>query len=160
MTEPNPVTIEVAQTPEQYRSAGQLFREYVQFLGLDIAYQGFEEELADLPAMYGRPSGALVLARLYGEYAGAVGLRTHEPGVAEMKRMFVRASARGQRVGEALTAALIDQARGLGFHAIVLDSVASLKPALALYRRFGFRDIAPYCYNPFEDAVFMRLELT
>jgi len=83
------VGIEAAETTEQFDAGGQLIRAYADFLGLDLEFQRFSSELALLPKMYGPPKGALLLATLEGIRVGAVGLREFEPGIAEMKRMFV-----------------------------------------------------------------------
>ncbi|MCC4270184.1 GNAT family N-acetyltransferase [Marinobacter nauticus] len=105
------VNIEVAETTEQFDAGGRLIREYAEFLGLDLEFQGFSSELASLPTMYGPPSGALLLANLKDIYVGAVGLRKFEPGVAEMKRMYVVPDYHGMGVGKALTEAFFVQAK-------------------------------------------------
>ncbi|WP_208858084.1 GNAT family N-acetyltransferase [Halomonas aestuarii] len=153
------ITIEQASRDAQFRAGAELFREYARHLGLDLGFQGFEEELGQVAEMYGPPAGALLLARDGETCVGVVGLREFAPGDAEMKRMYVMPSHHGQGVGHALALAFLETARGLGYRRVLLDSLASLEPALALYRRLGFTETAPYRYNPFPDAVFMEYRL-
>lgn len=157
---PMPLTIETATTPAQYAAGKAIFTAYAGFLGMDLEFQGFAKEMATLDVMYGPPTGCLLLAKLGDEYIGAVGLREHEPDVAEMKRMFVLTRQQGTGAGKALMDAFIDKAKELGYRSIKLDSIKSLDKALMLYRKYGFREIGPYRYNPHPEAVFMELELS
>ena len=150
------IQIEFAESPEQYAIGQKLFSDYVDFLGLDLEFQGFSEEMAALGQMYGPPKGCLLLARKDDRYIGAVGLRELDPGVAEMKRMFVVPECQRSGAGRALMEAFLARARQLGYRLVRLDSLRSLDNALALYRKFGFVEIEPYRFNPFPDAVFME----
>lgn len=155
-----PFTLEHANTPEQYAAGGEIFTAYARFLGLDLEFQGFSQEMQSLHRMYGPPNGCLLLARRGEVYIGAVGLREFEPGVAEMKRMFVLPEHQGGGVGKALVEAFLAAGKALGYRAVKLDSVRSLDKALALYRQLGFVETAPYRFNPYPDAVFMERSLT
>lgn len=150
------ISVEMAEIPSQYAAGQHLFTEYAKFLGVDLEFQGFAEELTSLSVMYGPPAGCLLLAKRDDKYIGAVGLRELEPGVAEMKRMYVMPEHQGSGAGRALAEAFIAKAKLLGYRCIKLDSVRSLEKALALYRKLGFVEIAPYRYNPFPDPVFME----
>ena len=138
-----------------------LFREYEAWLGHDLCFQGFEEELAALPGKYARPKGRLLLAEVDGRLAGVIALRESGPGVCEMKRLFVREFARGQHVGRALAERLVAEAKGLGYRAMRLDTMpGQMGPANALYESLGFRDIPAYYANPIPDVRYMELDLT
>lgn len=132
-----------------------LFREYAGGIGVDLAFQGFEEELAALPAGY----DAVLVAWLDEEAAGCVGVRSLGDGICEMKRLYVRSFARGAGVGRALAEAVIERARTLGYAHMRLDTMPSMAAAATLYRSLGFVEIAPYRFNPVAGATFMELRL-
>jgi putative acetyltransferase len=138
-----------------------MFREYADSMGLDLTFQNFTEELADLPGKYAPPSGCILLARVDGEAAGCVALRPLGDGVCEMKRLYVRPQHRGLGLGHKLAERIIWEARDLGYERIRLDTIASrMGDAVSLYRALGFREVPPYCDNPFPDAMFMELSLS
>jgi putative acetyltransferase len=145
-----------AGTPEDYLEARRLIEEYVAWLAADLSYQNYDDELKNLPIMYGPPRGAIILLRHGEEYAGVVGLREHGEGCCEMKRMYVRTCHQGKGWGKVLMDAFLAKARQLGYKRVVLDSVRSLSVACALYRGSGFVEIPPYRYNPAPDAVYME----
>jgi GNAT superfamily N-acetyltransferase len=153
------ITIDEAATPAHYDAGKALFQAYGRFLGMDLEFQGFSEELANLATMYGPPAGCLLLARAREQFVGAVGLREFEPGIGEMKRLFVLEQFQGQGAGALLTQRFIDKARLSGYRAVRLDTIPALDKAVGLYRKFGFREIGPYRYNPHPGALFMELEI-
>jgi ribosomal protein S18 acetylase RimI-like enzyme len=136
-----------------------LFEEYATSLGIDLCFQGFEEELADLPGGYAPPQGRLLLALQNGHTTGCVALRPLEPGVCEMKRLYVRPAYRTHGIGRVLVDRIVQEARQAGYRYMRLDTLPSMAAALGLYRRLGFREIAPYYENPIEGAVFLELQL-
>ena len=77
----------------------ELFLEYAAWLDFDLCFQGFEQEVADLPGKYAPPAGGLWLARVAGAPAGVVGLRPLEQDVAELKRLWIRPAFRGHGLG-------------------------------------------------------------
>ena len=153
--------IRPVDSPDDLAATRALFREYADSIGVDLCFQDFETELATLPGAYRPPSGALLLAARGGEAAGCVALRPLEPpAVAELKRLYVRPGARGIGLGAALTEAALDLARTAGYQRIRLDTLPTMAAAQVLYRRLGFREVAPYRLNPIPGALYMELELT
>jgi putative acetyltransferase len=148
--------------PANAQAIGQargLFAEYAASLGTDLCFQSFDRELAELPGSYAPPDGRLLLAWVDGELAGCVALRPLESGVCEMKRLYVRPAYRRFGIGRTLADRVILEAARVGYRKMRLDSLPSMQTGLALYRRLGFREIAPYTINPVPGAVFLELEL-
>jgi ribosomal protein S18 acetylase RimI-like enzyme len=146
-------------TPRHYAMAEALFREYAAGLGVDLCFQNFESELQQLPVMYGRPTGCLLLAMSGNRPVGCGALRRWADGVCEMKRLYVREEARKLRLGRLIAERLTARAADLGYRAMRLDTLAGMVAARGLYRSLGFREIAPYYDNPLPDAVYMELTL-
>lgn len=137
----------------------ELFVEYQQGLGVSLCFQGFDRELADLPAAYARPRGRLLLARIAGEPAGCVALRPIGSRDAEMKRLFVRPAYRGMGLGRALAECVIDEARALGYATLKLDTLPQMGEAQRLYAELGFAETPPYNDNPVDGVRFLALAL-
>jgi len=148
-----------ARGTEDIRTIRSLLGEYADSLGIDLAFQGFDQELATLPGDYAPPGGALLLALDGDAPAGCVALRRLEPGICEMKRLYVRPAFRGRGVGRRLALAVVDEARRLGYRRMRLDTLPSMGEARALYRDLGFLPIAPYRVNPVEGTAFLEREL-
>jgi putative acetyltransferase len=146
-------------TADDLPEVRRLFREYAAWLSVDLCFQGFEQELAGLPGDYVAPDGVLLVATVDGRIAGCVAAHRWEAGVCEMKRLFVRAEFRGSGSGRALVDALLDWARRAGYRCVRLDTLPVMDRAQDLYRRLGFRDIAPYRPNPVPGARFLELTL-
>jgi ribosomal protein S18 acetylase RimI-like enzyme len=149
-----------ARPEEHLAIVRNLFREYASDIGVDLCFQGFEQELAELPGRYAPPDGRLLLALENGEPAGCVALRKIGDGVCEMKRLYVRPNFRRTGLGRKLAETVIGSARHIGYARMCLDTLDSMKPAIALYESLGFERTAPYCHNPIGNAVFMDLKLS
>jgi len=149
-----------AGSPAHIAQARELFLEYAQSLGFSLCFQNFEAELAGLPGDYSPPGGRLLLAEYEGQLAGCVALHRLAAGICEMKRLYLRPAFRGKRLGRALADRIIAEGRQIGYQRMRLDTVEPvMKDAVAMYRKLGFREIAPYCNNPMAGALYMELEL-
>lgn len=154
------LTITQAETAQQIDEVRRLFREYETALDLDLCFQGFEAELANLPGSYAPPDGRLLLAYSDGKLAGCIALRKIGDGICEMKRLYARDDVRGLGIGLALIERIIDEARGHGYSAMRLDtSTVKMAKAIKLYESHGFRRIEAYYNNPHPDVIYMELAL-
>lgn len=167
-------TIRHARSPSDIALAHALFVEYAQGLNVDLCFQGFEQELATLPGAYAPPRGCLLLAGAPGAAFGCIALRPLEtaPGcgdvtsppqprtvIAEVKRLYVQPAYRGQRWGKRLVRALCNEARGMGYRELKLDTLTGMTAARALYSELGFRECAPYYSSPLPGVFYMALQL-
>jgi GNAT superfamily N-acetyltransferase len=149
-----------AESLTQLAQTRELFLEYSQSLGFSLCFQGFDKELADLPGDYAPPEGRLLLAYYDAQLAACVALHKLEPGICEMKRLYLRPQFRGKGLGRALADRIITEARQIGYHRMRLDTVGPvMKDAVAMYRKIGFREIPPYRVNPMPGTIYMELRL-
>ncbi len=155
------LTILQAETPEQITTVRELMMEYATWLEFDLCFQGFEEELRDLPGKYAAPRGRLLLASWNNQVAGLGALRPlSDNDVCEMKRLYVRPAFRGHNIGRILARKLVSDACTIGYRCMRLDTVpGKMDQAIALYRELGFREMAPYYSSPVERTLFMELML-
>ena len=135
------------------------FRQYAAWLGVDLSFQGFADEIANLPGAYGAADGRLFYAEVDGQPAGCVGIRRFSEGVCEMKRLYVDPAFRGRGVGRKLALAAIKAAHLFGYHRILLDTVPSMRIAVKLYRELGFKEVPAYYPSPIEGTIFLTLDL-
>jgi putative acetyltransferase len=127
---------------------------------MNLCFQNFEQELAGLPGDYSPPHGRLLLAAYEGQLAGCVALHEWESGICEMKRLYLRPAFRGKGFGRVLAEAIIAEARNIGYQRMRLDTIVPImKDAVEMYRKLGFREIAPYRSNPIAGAMYMELQL-
>ena len=148
------------QTADDIEAVRAIFREYQQCLGVDLSFQGFEEELATLPGCYAPPKGQLLLARDGARAAGCVALRPLEDGACEMKRLFVRPDYRGRGLGRLLALRVVSEATALGYVVMRLDTLETLDGAMHLYPSMGFRRCPPYYANPLPGVVYWERALS
>ena len=150
-------------TADDLEAARAIFREYASTLSVDLDFQDFQSELAQLPGDYAPPRGSLLLARVAGALAGCCALRPMDnsdyPNAAEMKRLFVRKAFRGFGLGRQLTEAILDEARRAGYSSVLLDTLDEMEAARALYEDLGFEEIPPYYHNPHAGAHYLKVDL-
>ena len=150
-------------TPAELEATRLIFQEYAAQLGVDLCFQNFEAELADLPGDYAAPQGALLLAFVGDELAGCGGMRplpsADYPNACEMTRLYVRNSHRRLGLGRQLAEALLDAARVAGYHHVLLDTLSEMESARALYADLNFHEIPPYYHNPIAGAHYLKADL-
>jgi len=158
----SPFRLAPVRQAEEIAAAAALFREYADWLGIDLSFQGFEAELASLPGRYAPPTGELMLACApAGDALGCVAVRPLDGlTICEMKRLYVRPAARGLGIGAALVSAIITSAEELGYAEMRLDTLPTMPEAFALYERFGFLQIPAYYHNPVPGTVYLGKRLS
>ena len=153
----------LAPTPNDMDAVRQIFQEYADSLNIDLEFQGFESEIADLPGEYASPRGQILLAHVDGALAGCCALRPLDdcdyPNAAEMKRLFVRKAFRGFGLGRHLVESILDSARQAGYDHVLLDTLDDMEAARALYLDLGFESIEPYYHNPLPGAHYLKVDL-
>ena len=151
-------------TAEQLAATREIFREYASSLPIDLAFQNFDAELAALPGEYAAPGGHLLLAFVDGALAACGALRAvadvDYANACEMKRLYVRPAFRRFGLGRALTQALLDEARRIGYSAMLLDTLDDMEAARELYASLGFEEIPPYYFNPIAGAHYLKADLS
>lgn len=158
------VQLIVPATPDEFAQVREIFRDYAGSLSVDLCFQGFEAELADLPGEYAAGQGGrLYLALVDGAVAGCGALRrltdVDHVNACEMKRLFVRRAFRRFGLGRLLAQALIDAAREIGYSNLLLDTLDDMEAARELYASLGFREVPPYYYNPIPGAHYLCVDL-
>lgn len=151
--------IKQAQTKMEIEKVRILFREYEEFLDVDLCFQNFEEELASLPGKYSRPDGDLLIGLDGERIVGCVAVRKLDDSVCEMKRLYVKPEVRGTGLGKLLAQEIIGIAKELGYSLMRLDTLDKLAEAMRLYETLGFRRSEPYYKNPLSGVVYWELEL-
>lgn len=146
-------------SPGDIEAVRELFLEYAAWLAVDLCFQGFDAELATLPGAYARPDGRLFLATDGERAAGCIALRRFDADSGEVKRLYVRPAYRGRGVGERLAQAVIAAAREVGYRRLLLDTLAHMSAAQALYARAGFQQTGAYYCNPLPGTVYMEKRL-
>ena len=140
-----------------------IFREYAAQLGVDLCFQGFEEELTALPGEYAGPDGALLLAFVDGVLAGCGAFRplrdVDYPNACEMKRLYVRRAFRRFGLGRLLARQLMDRAIEAGYSTMLLDTLDDMEAARNLYETLGFEEVPPYYFNPVPGAHYLKVDL-
>lgn len=141
----------------------EIFREYADGVGVDLAFQNFEAELAGLPGDYAPPGGVLLLALVDGQLAACGALRAlpdvDYPNACEMKRLYVPRALRRFGLGRLIAEQLIELAMRAGYSTLLLDTLDDMEAARGLYASLGFVEIPPYYYNPIPGAHYLKVDL-
>jgi putative acetyltransferase len=157
------IDVRVAQAASELAAIRQLFIDYQAELGIDLAFQGFEQELDSLPGEYAEPAGTLLLATVDGAPAGCCAFRPFHDSdylnACEMKRLFVRRAYRGFGLGRLLVEQCMARARMAGYTTMLLDTLSDMEAARALYEDVGFVEVAPYYHNPLPGAHYLKADL-
>lgn len=151
--------VDSAQFQDRVQDAKNLISEYAASLGVDLCFQNFDKEMATFPSEYFPPSGAMFLALHQNNPVGCVALRKISDEICEMKRLYVRADYRRRGLGKLLTESVIERARRMGYKAIRLDTLPSMKEAISIYTKMGFRPIEAYRPNPVHGTLYLELRL-
>ena len=148
------------RSEDDIQHARELFKEYEAWLQVDLCFQSFEKELAELPGKYAPPEGRLLLAVINGKVGGCVALRKIGEGTCEIKRLYLRQEFRGLGLGRKLAEAIVSEAKEIGYERMRLDTLPpKMNDAIKLYRSLGFKEIEPYYENPVPGAKFMELDM-
>jgi GNAT superfamily N-acetyltransferase len=153
------VSFKVADTPQKFAEGANLFQQYAAFIGIDLSFQNFAEELHTIDQQYQKPDGCLLIAYDDTKPIACVALRKWDDETAELKRMFVQPTYQGQKIGYRLMKEIIAIAKELHYRKIKLDTLSTMESALKLYRVNGFYEIPPYRFNPIENTVYMEKNL-
>jgi GNAT superfamily N-acetyltransferase len=147
------------ESTESLETVRVLFNEYWNSFGFTPCFQGFDEEVANLPGKYALPGGRLGLAWLNDAAIGCVALRRLDAERCEAKRLYVRPASRGHGTGRALLEWVIGEAREAGYREMLGDTMPVMNQALEMYERAGFRRTGPYVPDATPGAIYLRLKL-
>ena len=149
----------VVSNEEVYRVAATLFKVYAEWLGIDLGFQNFEDELLSLQKMYRPPHGTIILCKDDHEFVACVAVRPIHDKIAELKRMYVKPNFQRKGLGEELLRLSLAFAKNAGYKKARLDTLNTMLPAMSLYKKNGFKEIPAYYYNPEPTAVYFEKSL-
>ena len=160
---PPAIRLQAPDTPALLDATRSIFQDYARQLGLDLSFQNFDAELAQLPGDYAAPQGGMLLAFVDEALAGCGAFRpladVDYANACEMKRLYVRPAFRRFGLGRLLAQALIDQAVLAGYSAMLLDTLDDMESARSLYETLGFAEVPPYYFNPIPGAHYLKVDL-
>lgn len=160
---PAQITLIDASTDSEVARARDLMLTYAHSLSVSLDFQGFDQEMSQLPGPYAAPDGALVIATVNGIDAGCCALRpiadVDYSNACEMKRLFVLPAFRGFGLGRLLVERVMSVARAAGYAHMLLDTLDEMEAARALYRELGFEEVDAYYYNPLPGTRYLAASL-
>jgi putative acetyltransferase len=137
-----------------------LFREYNNFIQINLDFQDFDTEMSNLPGKYAHDKGGcLYLVYVDDSPIGCAGLYKLNDKICEIKRVFVSPHYQGKGIGRMIMETAISDGKKLGYDKLYLDSLHRLEAAKQLYLKLGFQEILPYNENPHPDVYYMSLDL-
>jgi len=148
-----------ARSAKHFQDTKFIFSEYQNFIGIDLSFQDFQTELAEIPGNYAAPRGAIILAYENDVCIGCVALRPISDTICEMKRLFVKPEFQGKGIGKELTGRIVKKAKEIGYLKMRLDTLDTMESAMHLYRQIGFNEITPYYHNPIKNARYFECDL-
>ena len=148
--------MKIADGKDYLPEVKELIKEYSNRLGRDLSFQNIDDELKNPAHKYTAPEGELLVALENDEVLGMVAYHRHSDVRCEMKRLYVRPKARGMHLGSTLIKEIICRAKKAGYKEMVLDTIAPLKTAVSLYKKYGFEECEAYYNNPMNDVIYMR----
>ncbi|WP_439894179.1 GNAT family N-acetyltransferase (plasmid) [Ralstonia sp. 25C] len=149
------IDIRPARFPDDMAAVQAIFREYVASPSVSLDFQDYEAEFATLPGKYAPPRGCLLLAWKAGAVVGCAAFREVDAATCEMKRVYVRPTARGEQLGRRLVERLLQDAKAAGYARMCLDVLPEFKAAQALYASLGFTPAPPVTFNPVPGTLFL-----
>jgi putative acetyltransferase len=149
------LSITLAESPEDQAAVKGIFQAFIDFLPIQLDFQGIDDEMANFPATY----KFMLVAKIDGTPIGAVALKEHSSKVCEMKRLYVLPAAQGHSAGRKLCERLLSEAKAKGYSKMLLDSLKRLEAAVTLYQKLGFVETEPYNFNPEDDVIYMEKAL-
>jgi len=153
------VTLKIVKNEQEWNDAIILVKEYADSLDFNLSFQHFDEELDNFQKMYGLPFGVMILLYVDNLAVGCIGIRKMENDIAEFKRMFIKNEYRGFGYGKMLLEEAIKICIQLNYKYVRLDTIDNMHSAISIYKQYSFYEIAPYCYNPFENAKYFEKKL-
>lgn len=149
-----------AKSEKEYQIAVALFKEYASQIGVDLAFQNFNQEIENIESQYSRPNGVIIIAFKDEKIPlGCFGIRKLEDAICELKRMYLIKDARGMGLGKKLLSKSIGMANELGYKKMKLDTLPTMLSAIKLYEQSGFYEIDPYRFNPIEGTKYFEIKL-
>ena len=152
-------TIREANFPADHHRVRDIFLEYVHSPTVSLDFQGYALEFTDLPGKYAPPQGRLLLAWQDTNVVGCAALRQVDTTTCEMKRVYVRPTARGTKLGRRLVERILLEAKIAGYRWVCLDVLPEFTVAQHLYLSLGFKDAPPVASNPVFGTKFLSLDL-
>ncbi|MET0518763.1 MAG: GNAT family N-acetyltransferase [Burkholderiaceae bacterium] len=157
------ISLIIPDGTDAWAATREILRDYAASLDVDLSFQQFEQELAELPGEYQSPHGLILLALVDGAVAACGGFRAladvDYPNACEMKRLYVRPAFRRFGLGRLMAQALMDRATEAGYSNMLLDTLDDMEAARGLYESLGFEEVPPYYFNPLPGAHYLKAQL-